>query len=53
MLTTKYTPKLKFETASNVRKAFGKGSCMFILFNDGSVQVIKESISYDEVIGTS
>jgi hypothetical protein len=47
MLTSKYNPKLKFETATNVRKAFGKGSRMFILFNHGSVQVIKENPSQD------
>lgn len=50
MLTSKYNPKLKFETAGNVKKAFGKGSALFILHKDGTVSVSKMSEHESEVV---
>jgi hypothetical protein len=53
MLTSKYNPKVKFETASNVKKAFGKGSRLFILYNDGTVSVASLNENNDEVVNAT
>lgn len=53
MLTSKFNPKVKFETAANIKKAFAKGSRLLLLHNDGAVTVTRQAETDNEVAGAT